>query len=587
VADLNASLILQGVDTTHPVMAETPNDEMQQAAQIKNIQGSTALQGAQLQGLQLQNQVAQMNMQNAQGWAAAAGTATNRLTAPASGAPSATAPASGTGAQGTAPTSGSSSPSSASSGNTTPAVTPGTVTLPAGAASVDQAHDWWLDADGNPLSLANGPVQRPSGALNKASSTFIDAQGKAALDAGASPMYVATQTAAAKESAVKLDADYADMYDKYSKAKESAQLAAQHQNEVMESRAASTANLAYEITSAPDPAGQAAVLSTVRGPLYNQLLQGVNTALAQQKQPPVTSLGDPAALPMLTNLARNSPERISQTQAGATLTKTVADTDQAVQATAASKVDAAVKSGHLEQEAGTALQESSTNAARAAGIVRQSNQVDQLDNYVDQMRRNLTPAQRSGQVLLSTLPAPVRAFATNRGLVTKDDNGNPSVQLPALVKATNAEMGLLDSTVSANEGVKGTMGSDLRAKLQASGAGELSLGDNDATWDAKMDIRRNYRAGAQGVAGNILDTSNARTSAIIDGANKAPGNNLNKNDFLVPKPEVTTVNYPGMKQPAASSAPDLSKTPIGTVRGGFVQIGADATKATSWVKAGP
>jgi hypothetical protein len=581
MADLDPGILLSGVTTTHPTLLDNPMDDQVKAAQIQAIGSENQLRGAQTQAAQLQNQVTQMNMKNAQGWATAGQAAQRSLT----GAPAAPQPGAAPGAAPTPGATASAAPSGntdSSSANTSPAVTPGSITLPKGAASVDQAHDWWLDSDGSPLSHANGPLQTPSGKLNTASADFIDAQSNAALSNGATPAYVAQQRAAAKDAALKLDTDYADMYDKYSKARESSQLAALHNNELVQARANSAADIAYEITKSPDAPGTAAVLSSIRAPVYGTLLSGVNGALTKSGQQPVSTLGDPRALPYLQNLASNSQERISQAQAGATITKTVADTDQAIQGALSSKIGAAVSQGHLEQEAGTALQDSSVNAARAAGIVRQANQVQSLDGYIDQLRSSLTPEQRSGQVALSKLPATVQQLAQNKGLVTKDASGQPSVQLPALIKAANEQMSLLDATVQTNEGVKGGMGSDARAQMQKESAGELKLTDNDATWQAKMNIRNNYRSGAQDVAGTILDTSNARTGAIIDGANRGSGANLNKNDFVVPKPTNAPTPFPG--QTPAAKAPDLSKTPVGTVRGGFVQIGADPTKPSSWVK---
>src|SRR5579862_8866488 len=66
MADLNADLILQGVDTTHPVMAETPDQSAQNAATLAQTRAGTLQTQAQTTGLNLQNQLAQQNLQNNQ-----------------------------------------------------------------------------------------------------------------------------------------------------------------------------------------------------------------------------------------------------------------------------------------------------------------------------------------------------------------------------------------------------------------------------------------------------------------------------------------------------------------------------------------
>src|ERR1700733_15045447 len=64
MADLDPTLPLAGIATTHPTLAITPQQNAQDAATLAQTQAGTQLTQEQAQGLDLQNQNAQQHPQN-------------------------------------------------------------------------------------------------------------------------------------------------------------------------------------------------------------------------------------------------------------------------------------------------------------------------------------------------------------------------------------------------------------------------------------------------------------------------------------------------------------------------------------------
>lgn len=200
-----------------------------------------------------------------------------------------------------------------------------------------------------------------------------------------------------------------------------------------------------------------------------------------------------------------------------------------------------------------------SQAMTVASIARQSQQLDQVESYLDQQRSALGSSARTSQIKIESLSPTIRSWVTSNNLVGQGG----VVQLAPLIAAANSQSAQLDAAVQKNENVSGSMGSDSRAGMTAAATTPLDLGDNDQTWQSKLNMRRLQRAGVNDLASGFLTSTNNQITGIINNANKN-GANLKPGDFTVstPTPQklpetAKTVQTPGG---ASEGATSLSKS---------------------------
>jgi hypothetical protein len=246
MADLNADLILQGVDTTHPVMAETPEQSAQNAATLAQTRAGTLQTQAQTTGLNLQNQLAQQNLQNNQISAQAYLNIWNK-TKQQSAQPQTPASATATPLDGSANTVASTTPG---------VIDPSTPPPPAGVnptawqyaqdnnLKIDTTHDWYTDQDGTPVSHSSGPAVSPMGRPNMTSSKMLDAIADEQQRLGMPVQAIVAQRMAGDDKAAALDKAFTESYKDTMSAQDSAAKAAEASASAQKTRTAALNDVA-------------------------------------------------------------------------------------------------------------------------------------------------------------------------------------------------------------------------------------------------------------------------------------------------------------------------------------------------------
>lgn len=294
MADLNPNIILQGMDTTHPIQPQPYGEVMEQAARTTNLEASSNLQRQQAADMALNNQLKMQQMQSQQAISASMmqAFAQGRATQQAAVANSAVA-------------------------NT--AV--GATHLPDDVDptwSVDKTMDWYRDKDGNPVSHAAGPMFSPSGRPNVYSHEVLQKVADGAIQSGAQPMYV-TQwlndnldkaTAFDKENST-IAKNVSDMAEARARANN---LSAQTSVIVMNA----TRNHADDVMSgSSDPAAQThnALIQAQQNPgIWGPKLQaaGVDVRTDPQSGLLVANTSDPRFLQVFAGEARLSPNALDR-----------------------------------------------------------------------------------------------------------------------------------------------------------------------------------------------------------------------------------------------------------------------------------
>jgi hypothetical protein len=223
MADLNPEIILGGMDSTHPVMAQTTLGAEQQGADIAATTADTALKQnqiplvqAQAQQLGIANQVAANQLKTNQLIAQGMSNVAKHVQ---QGNPANTMPTAG----GTPPSVAANNAVS-DSANGIPyylqanpdAPPPGQVNvLPIGVDpswTADPKLNGYRDSDGNPVPHQDAPAQLPNGGLNYHSTDVMDAAADDAVAHGADPFLVAQWRMEAEQKALKLDQDRVGVY---------------------------------------------------------------------------------------------------------------------------------------------------------------------------------------------------------------------------------------------------------------------------------------------------------------------------------------------------------------------------------------
>src|ERR1700722_8768946 len=202
MAELDPNVILAGVNTTHPVAALTPQAAAQDAATTQSTLAGTQLTNAQTTGLDLQNQLAQMNLQNNSIYAQAVSKVRATALQKAQTAAGVPQPPSTTGVapitnapgpQGSGVPASIAAPTDNTSSSTASSNPPGTVpVIPAGVDpswKIDTARDWYTDANGTPISHYSGPTLSPSGRVNLHSADLQDQIADQMEKLGAQPQF--------------------------------------------------------------------------------------------------------------------------------------------------------------------------------------------------------------------------------------------------------------------------------------------------------------------------------------------------------------------------------------------------------------
>lgn len=191
-----------------------------------------------------------------------------------------------------------------------------------------------------------------------------------------------------------------------------------------------------------------------------------------------------------------------------------------------------------------------SQAMTVASIARQSQQLDQVEAYLDQQRSALGAGARTAQIKIESLPPTLRSWVTSSNLVGQGG----VVQLAPLIAAANSQSAQLDAAVQKNENVSGSMSSDSRAGMTEAATTPLSLGDNDQTWQSKLNMRHLQRAGVNDLASGFLNSTNSQISGIVNNANKN-GASLKASDFTVSPPAPQKLAQPPTRPGQQSSGP--------------------------------
>ncbi|MGO9039318.1 MAG: hypothetical protein ACLQKH_15150 [Steroidobacteraceae bacterium] len=196
-----------------------------------------------------------------------------------------------------------------------------------------------------------------------------------------------------------------------------------------------------------------------------------------------------------------------------------------------------VAKGDLQVAAARSIEGSSTVATTAAGLMSRVQTSKMLDDDLASIAKTMTPAQLVGQVGLSNLSPTLQAFARAHNIIGKDNAGQPVVNMPSLIAAANTNLGLVDTNLATVEGIAGAGSSDIRAKMQEAGAGNLTTADfaDPNTLTAKLALRDRLRDNAQSVADNKLKAQNALTEAGIQAAEKG-GAHLDRTQLIIKPP---------------------------------------------------
>lgn len=209
MADLDPTIPLAGIASTHPTLAISPQQNAQDAATLAQTQAGTQLTQEQTQGLDLQNQLAQQNLQNGKINAQAYLNVWNRTKQQAAQVP------------GGLPTDNS----GATSASTAPGVIdPSSPPPPQGInptawdyaqknnLKIDSTHDWFTDADGNPISHSSGPAVSPMGRPNMVSSKMLDAVADEQQRLGMPVQAIVQQRMAGDDKAAALDKAFTESF---------------------------------------------------------------------------------------------------------------------------------------------------------------------------------------------------------------------------------------------------------------------------------------------------------------------------------------------------------------------------------------
>lgn len=273
MADLDPNIILQGMYTTHPVMPEHLDDQIAKAQQVNASEADVNLVNQQAKAAEIANATAAMNLRNAgtygkaqlmlmnsirakgaQGYSPPAGSATT-ITAGTPGAP--------------APADANSGPQGATSAslNAGPGViNPDKPPPPAGVSpyawdyatangfKIDKANDWYLDADGNPVSHSSGPELTPAGRPNMLSQDVQYQLGDIMQHLGAPPQFIAGIINDGKTKATEFDKQNAEIYKDMATATDARAKAADSQQQVQMRIQGFMANSADSILTSPNPA---------------------------------------------------------------------------------------------------------------------------------------------------------------------------------------------------------------------------------------------------------------------------------------------------------------------------------------------
>ena len=347
---------------------------------------------------------------------------------------------------------------------------------------------------GKPVSLAQGPAVRPDGSLNMQSATIRNAIPDLIVQNGGTPAF-AQQIRSSQRRPRQRGVDTGSAllrYDTLMKAREAQATADKTRSDLITAGQQHNGDLAYSILNSNDP----------KAMLLNAWMSNDNfrNAVSQQVGSEAGPYRD-LKTHVLQSFLAICPIPLQSRLTSPISRRPEADTAATESNALTARVNAATSQGQLlTRDVAQNVNKIGNETLPSAAVLRQSSQAASLDAYIDNLYKNTTPAQRTEQIAIGNLPPTVKSVLIQAGMVPKDAGDTAKVQLTDLIKAANAQQAQLDATVQSNDKVKGSMGSDLRAKMAEEGAGSLSLADNPSTWATKMGLRQNYRDGASDVA---------------------------------------------------------------------------------------
>jgi hypothetical protein len=331
--EMSPMIPLEGVATTHPTLALTPQQSGLDIAQTQALQASAGLTGEQTQKVSLENQLAALNLQNNAIYAKAIGTVRQSVLQKASAAggsptPTPTTPAGGVSATqptnvgGAAPPAAGPSPSPGptTSGTDQSQNPPGTVNvLPDGVDpswKIDKSHDWYTDANGAPISVYAGPTQSPLGRINLHSAALQDQIADEMERQGAQPQFVAAMRVQGEQKAVEFDKTNVGVFKDIQESTKAAADAQEAMGRARLSQNQYVTNLADQALNSPN--SQAAIIQDIAlmPGIFGNILAD---AVQKDNQGNLTSVDMNKAIPILKSLQAQSPayqERVKTNQAG-------------------------------------------------------------------------------------------------------------------------------------------------------------------------------------------------------------------------------------------------------------------------------
>jgi hypothetical protein len=409
---------------------------------------------------------------------------------------------------------------------------------------VDPTNNWYVDKNGNPVSHLNGPQFAPNGDPNMYNEANIDRWFDRAIQLSAqnggnpAALIQAKQTMLA--NAQKYDQTSANIQVQQAQARAATQ-------KVMAERQSLLRDDAYQIVENPNPATQQALLNSMvatHGPMWSNVFNAMGI---KPDANGVYDVTNPQVQNYLQSLSR---------QSGLATTQSSLETQAVQRQTSIIKAD--VEQGRVSQAAATQLTQDTKSGYQAVGVIRQAQAAGDADKLVTTLAQHY--ADPAGDIIISSLPSSIKGLL-GRYFGQQYVLGRQQVNLQDLLSAANAKYANLDSTVQSNEGVKGAMGSNMRAQMAEDQAGVITMADiKSGTWQAKMALRQQYRRQAEDVAGTVLKNVNNTIGLSINGINQAHKNDpkfrqLSPYSYYITPPQNIPLQFTPNNQGGGTNTP--------------------------------
>jgi hypothetical protein len=450
--ELNADFV-RNVKSPEPIQLDTKGEIQKNWAQTSQIQSETSLtpfkaaeMRARTQGADLDNQVKQLNLNNIK-----AGMSAYQAIAGAAG--------------------------QYRQGDSNDGATP---VLPPGVKphwKEDPNTGWYVEDDGKgntvPVSRVNGPKYDAKGRPNFFNNDMINTYYEALLKSGATPQFAMDTRNSMIEKGLTIDKDTAANHAAMQGITKANQEIEAKKMELQSSMNAQFADAAYKIVNSQNPVATTQSAYTQMPEMFNHMVGPIDFEKG---------------------LTPEQSERLHKFAASSGLNEKALD--------AAGKVQQQeFKPKEFDQTQSTILDKVKTATTPAQAVYRQADLTEGLVDLVDYLK------DKGGNTPVSALMKEKWIPNSVKNLVSGTARDG-TIDYQSVVAILNDNLLNLDAGIQNTEGVRGGMGSDIRAEGTKTAAGGIPTDINDKTTEMHLNISRQYIKAARHSSENIVKNNN-------------------------------------------------------------------------------